>query len=97
MVMSTTAETSRTDTKAENEESEIQLEIPPHLTANFKKADQLIQQEYGASPGVEALCRLWLACGTSRVIKREFERAVLEITRKTLNPAESAVFDEDCL
>jgi len=38
-----------------------------------------------------------VACGTSREIQREFERAVLDIRRKTLNPPASGEFDEDCL
>lgn len=68
-----------------------------HLTANFEKADRQILESYGSSPGAAALIRLWVACGTSREIQREFERAVLDIRRKTLNPPESGVFDEDCL
>jgi hypothetical protein len=52
---------------------------------------------YGSSPGVSALVRLWVACGTSREIQREFERAVLDIKRKTINPPESGEFDDDCL
>lgn len=68
-----------------------------HLTANFEKADSLIREFYGQSPGVSALVRLWVACGTSRRIQREFERAVLDIKRKTINPNEECEFDEDCL
>jgi len=41
--------------------------------------------------------RLWVACGTSGRIQREFERAVLDIKRKTINPNEECEFDEDCL
>ena len=69
----------------------------PHLTANFEKADRQILEAYGSSPGVAALVRLWVACGTSREIQREFERAVLDIRRKTINPPASGAFDEDCL
>ena len=69
----------------------------PHLTANFEKADRQILEAYGSSPGVTALVRLWVACGTSREIQREFERAVMDIRRKTLNPPASGEFDEDCL
>lgn len=71
--------------------------LPPHLTANFEKADRQLLQAYGSSPGVIALVRLWVACGTSKEIQREFERAVLDIKRKTLNPPENGEFDEDCL
>ena len=75
----------------------LPIVLPSHLTANFEKADQRIVESYGGSPGVAALIRLWIACGTSREIQREFERAVLDIRRKTLNPPESGNFDEDCL
>ncbi|MDD3179576.1 MAG: hypothetical protein PHQ04_04410 [Opitutaceae bacterium] len=75
----------------------LPLVLPPHLTANFEKADRQLMESYGSSPGVTALVRLWVACGTSREIQREFERAVLDIRRKTLNPPESGEFDEDCL
>jgi hypothetical protein len=84
-----------------NERVEIEdglpVVLPPHLTQNFEKADRLLLEAYGSSPGVTALVRLWLACGTSRGIQREFERAVLDIRRKTLNPPEDGLFDEDCL
>ena len=53
----------------------LPLVLPPHLTANFDKADSLIKEFYGQSPGVPALVRLWVACGTSGRIQREFERA----------------------
>ena len=75
----------------------LPLLLPPHLTANFEKADRNLLEAYGSSPGVAGLVRLWVACGTSREVQREFERAVLDIRRKTLNPPESGEFDEDCL
>ena len=75
----------------------LPLMLPPHLTANFEKADRKLMESYGSSPGVIALVRLWIACGTSGEIQREFERAVLDITRKTINPPEDGIFDEDCL
>jgi hypothetical protein len=75
----------------------LPLVLPAHLTANFEKADQRLLEAYGSSPGVTELVRLWVACGTSRAIQREFERAVLDIGRKTLNPPDSGEFDEDCL
>jgi hypothetical protein len=71
--------------------------LPAHLTANFEKADRQLLESYGSSPGVIDLVRLWIACGTSREIQREFERAVLDIRRKTINPPENGEFDEDCL
>jgi hypothetical protein len=75
----------------------LPLVLPPHLTANFEKADRQLLASYGSSPGVAALVRLWVACGTSRAVQREFERAVLDIRRKTLHPPESGEFDDDCL
>ena len=78
-------------------EEGLPVVLPPHLTQNFEKADRLLLEAYGSSPGVTALVRLWIACGTSRGIQREFERAVLDIRRKTLNPPEDGLFDEDCL
>ena len=79
------------------EETGLPLVLPPHLTENFEKADRNLQEAYGSSPGVTALIRLWIACGTSRVVQREFERAVLNIRRKTLNLPENGEFDEDCI
>ncbi|MEO7698130.1 MAG: hypothetical protein ABIZ04_02795 [Opitutus sp.] len=75
----------------------LPLVLPPHLTQNFEKADRRLREAYGSSPGVVDLVRLWLACATSREVQREFERAVLDIRRKTLNPPEDGIFDEDCL
>ena len=75
----------------------LPLVLPAHLTANFEKADRQLLESYGSSPGVAALVRLWIVCGTSKEIQREFERAVLDIKRKTLNPPESGQFDDDCL
>ena len=74
----------------------LPIVLPPHLTENFEKADSQIREFYGQSPGVPALLRLWVACGTSGRIRSEFERAVLDINRKTVSPAEESEFDEDC-
>jgi hypothetical protein len=79
------------------DEAGLPVVLPPHLTANFEKADLRLQELYGTSPGVVSLVRLWIACGTSRAVQREFERAILEIHRKTLTPPEDGIFDEDCL
>jgi hypothetical protein len=75
----------------------LPLELPPHLAENFEKADRQLRELYGQSPGVQALVRLWLACGTSSRIRREFELAVLDIRKRGLNPNEEGNFDEDCL
>jgi hypothetical protein len=79
------------------EETGLPVVLPPHLTENFEKADRNLLEAYGTSPGVTALIRLWIACGTSRGVQREFERAVLNIRRKTLNLPEDGEFDEDCI
>ncbi|HTB79596.1 MAG TPA: hypothetical protein VK717_01785 [Opitutaceae bacterium] len=71
--------------------------LPPHLTANFEKADGQLRECYGASPGVPALVRLWLACGTSSRIRKEFESAVLDITKSNLSETEEDSFDDDSL
>lgn len=85
------------EAKPETEEVDLAKLLPPHLTQNFEKADRLLMEAYGHSPGPGALMRLWVSCGTSRDIQREFERAVMNIRRKTLNPPEDGEFDEDCL
>lgn len=71
--------------------------LPPHLTENFEKADRNLQELYGSSPGVTALVRLWIACGTSALIKKEFELAVMDIKSRNLKPNAEGEFDEDCL
>ncbi|MBL9207337.1 MAG: hypothetical protein JNN01_19815 [Opitutaceae bacterium] len=68
--------------------------LPAHLTENFEKAHHQIQEYYGTSPGVPALIRLWLACATSTQVRLEFERAVLDITKRGLNPHEEEYFDD---
>lgn len=77
--------------------TELVRQLPAHLRENFERADTQLNELYGASPGVTALVRLWLACGTSSQIRVEFERAVLDIKRPDLTPNEEGVFDEDCL
>ena len=71
--------------------------LPPHLIENFAKADRQLREMYGISPGVVAPLRLWLACGTSSQIRREFELAVLDIKRRGIEPNEDGDFDEDSL
>lgn len=55
----------------------LAIVLPPHLIANFERADRQIQEEYGITPGVPLLVRLWLACGRTSHIRREFELAAL--------------------
>lgn len=73
----------------------LTIVLPPHLTENFEKAQRQIAEFYGMSPSVEALLRLWIACGTSARIRREFERAALDITKRRLNPFEETYLDDD--
>jgi hypothetical protein len=76
---------------------ELVQQLPSHLRDNFEKADAQVRELYGSSPGVYALVRLWLACGTSSQIRVEFERSILDIKRRDLNPNAEGNFDEDCL
>ena len=75
----------------------LPLVLPPHLTANFDKADSQLLEFYGQSPGVPELVRFWLACSTASLIRKEYELGVLDI--KTSNPSANAEghFDEDSL
>lgn len=77
--------------------AEFVRQLPPHLRENFERADQQVRERYGTSPGVTALIRLWLACGTSSQIRVEFERAVLDVKRDDLLPDDDELFDEDRL
>lgn len=79
------------------EEAGKSIVFPPHLTESFEKADAELMEAYGLSPGVELLMRLAVACWTPGRIRREFERSVLDIKRKTVNPPHDGFFDEDCL
>ena len=75
----------------------LPLVLPPHLTANFKKADSQLREFYGTSPGVPALVRFWVACSTASRIRKEFELAVLDIKKSNPTSNEEGHFDEDCL
>ncbi len=76
-------------------EDGLAVVLPSHLTENFAKADRQLREFFGESPGVEALVRLWLACGTSSQIRREFELAVLDIKKRGITPNPGEIFDED--
>lgn len=86
-----------TELKSPADLDELVRQLPPHLRENFEKADAQLRELYGDSPGVTALMRLWIACGTSSQIRVEFEHAVLDIKRRDLNPNEEGDFDEDSL
>ncbi|AHF94693.1 hypothetical protein Ga0100231_018885 [Opitutaceae bacterium TAV4] len=57
----------------------LQMEIPPHLLDVFSRAERELAAAYGASPTVEQLIRMWLACATSWKVTTEFERGVMGI------------------
>ena len=57
------------------------LVLPRHLIVRFEEADEQIRTTYGIAPGVPTLVRLWLACGCVSQIRKEFESAVLGITK----------------
>ncbi len=67
----------------------LTITIPPHLLASFEKADRKIQELYRVTPGVPLLIRLWLACGRSCQIRKEFEFAALGKTKRGFQ------FDDD--
>ncbi len=56
--------------------------IPPHLLTSFEKAHRKLKERYNESPGVEALVRMWLSCGRSSLVCREFELTALNIDTK---------------
>ena len=76
-------------------ETGLPVILPLHLTENFEKADTQLRELYGIAPGVSTLVRLWLACGTSSQIRREFELAVLDIKKRAIQPNAEGQFDED--
>lgn len=72
----------------------LPLVVPPHLTENFERARRRIADQYGSSPEVVDLLRLWLACARSRQIKREFERALFDLNARSLDPDQEDYLDE---
>lgn len=85
-----------TDVKIEDLADVVRV-LPAYLRGNFDKADAELRELYGKSPGVAALVGMCLAMHTPSRIRIEFERAVLDIKRRTLNPNEKGEYDEDCL
>jgi hypothetical protein len=59
----------------------LPLVLPRHLIVRFEEAEAQLQATYGIAPGVRTLVRLWLACGSVAQVRREFEMAVLGITK----------------
>ena len=78
-------------------EAGLPVVLPPHLMENFEKAETQLRELYGVAPGVTALVRLWLACGTPSQIRREFELAVLDIKKRAIAPDAEGDFDDDYL
>ena len=76
---------------------ELVKQLPQHLRENYEKADRQLREFYGTAPGVTNLLRMWIACGTSSQIRREFELAVFDVTKRQINPNEGGHFDEDNL
>ena len=68
--------------------------MPPHLMANFEKAEQKIRETYGTCPPKSELARLWLSTATSWRIQAEYERSFLSIKSGNVQPNKEGVFDE---
>ncbi|HVS52405.1 MAG TPA: hypothetical protein VHD62_08625 [Opitutaceae bacterium] len=66
-------------TAAEAEPGGLEMVLPPRLLAAFERADKQLAEAYGSAPGVAVLVRLWLACATAAVVRKEFESAVLQV------------------
>ena len=73
----------------------LAIVLPPHLIANFERADRQIQEAYGVTPGVPSLIRLWLACSQASHIRREFELAALGKPSRSYNTHNDDVDGDD--
>lgn len=82
---------------ARSAEDGVSLVLPREVMENFQKAHRQIQEFYAMSPGTPMLVALWLACGTSSQIRKEFELAVLDISKRGIEPRPNGEIDEDCL
>jgi hypothetical protein len=69
--------------------------LPLHLRENFQKAERNIREAYGKSPCADDLLRVWIACATSWSIQAQFEQAVLDIKKTSVEPNAEGQFDED--
>jgi hypothetical protein len=74
----------------------LTVAIPPRLMEKFERAERELRERYGQSPGLSALILMWVGRGSASDVKREFERAVIEIKRINLTPTEEVALDEDC-
>lgn len=69
-----------TQSTAEAPEGEdLSIALPARLLAAFERANRQLAEAYGSAPGVQALIRLWLACATATIVRKEFESAVLQV------------------
>lgn len=82
---------------AETVATGVPVVLPPEVLENFEKAHRKIQELYAMSPGTPMLVALWLACGTASQIRKEFELAVLDISKRNIEPHANGDIDEDCL
>lgn len=78
-------------------ETGVPVVLAPEVMENFEKAHRQIQEFYAMSPGTPMLVALWLACGTASQIRKEFELAVLDISKRSIEPRANGEIDEDCL
>lgn len=82
---------------AKPDENGVSVVLPREVMENFEKAHRQIQEFYAMSPGTPMLVALWLACGTASQIRKEFELAVLDISKRGIEPGPNGEIDEDCL
>lgn len=75
----------------------VPVVLPPEVMENFEKAHRQIQEFYAMSPGTPMLVALWLSCSTASQIRKEFELAVLDISKRGIEPRANGEIDEDCL
>ena len=75
----------------------VSFEIPADLLESFEKAEAYLKKTYGASPPIQDLVRLWIACATSWDAVTEFESAVRDLNRGTLSPDNEGHFNEQLL
>jgi hypothetical protein len=79
-------------------EAGLAFVISPRVMQIFEEAERLLTKTYGSSPDAMVLVRLWLGCATPNGVQGEFERAVLDLHRQSLDPQLFLVIEEeDCL
>lgn len=73
------------------------LEIPTRFRDVFLKVEAILKKEYGASPPVDDLIRMWIGCATPEELLQEFEEAVLGLSPSTIRPDAEGLYDEKSL